>query len=100
MASGGGDVVAITRVIAAQRPIRALNDALGALNDPIERRPQHLIERMVEGGAARGLDRRRRSIGLHRTAESGEATVGAGYDFAVENHFAAIVGAAERVLTA
>ena len=45
----GGDVVAIACIIAAQRPVGALDDPLGAFDDPVERRAQHLVERIVEG---------------------------------------------------
>ena len=37
MAGGGGDVVAVARIIAAQRPVGALDDPLGAFDDPVER---------------------------------------------------------------
>ena len=44
----GGDVVAVARIFAAQRPIGALDDPLGAFDDSVERRAQHFVERMVE----------------------------------------------------
>ena len=56
VAGGGRDVVAVARIIAAQRAVGALDDPLGAFDDPVERRAQHLVERMVErrrSGAAR-----------------------------------------------
>ena len=48
MAGRGGDVVAVARIIAAQRPVGALDDPLGAFDDAVERRAQHFVERMVE----------------------------------------------------
>ena len=61
---GGRDVVAIARIVAAQRPVGALDDPLGAFDDPVERRAQRFVERMVEAAvrAGRGRRRRRRSI--------------------------------------
>ena len=61
MPGGGRDVVAVARIIAAQRPVGALDDALGALDDPVERRAQDFVERVVEiaGPRSPGLDRRR-----------------------------------------
>ena len=50
MPRGGCDVVAVARIIAAERPVGALDDALGAFDDPVERRAQHLVERVVECG--------------------------------------------------
>ena len=54
VAGGGGDVVAVARIVAAQRPVGALDDPLGAFDDPVERRAQHLVERMVERRGPRG----------------------------------------------
>ena len=48
MAGRGGDVVAVACIIAAQRPVGALDDPLGAFDDTVERRAQHFVERMVE----------------------------------------------------
>ena len=48
MPGGGGDVAAVARIIAAQRPIGALDDALGAFDDAVERRAQDFVERIVE----------------------------------------------------
>ena len=98
MARGGGDVVAVARIIAAQRPIGALDDALGAFDDPVERRTQHFVERVIEGRRARGGGGRRAPFDLHRAAKAREAAVGAGHDFAAEHDFAAFVGAAARML--
>ena len=50
MPSGGCDVAAVARIIAPERPIGALDDAFGAFDDPIQRRAQHLVKRLVECG--------------------------------------------------
>src|SRR5260221_9023439 len=98
MARSGGDVVAIAGIVAAQRPVGALDDPLRAFDDAVERRAQNLVERIVEGGAARRFGHGR-SVGLHRTAEAGEAPLGTGYDFAIQHNFAAVISAAARMLT-
>ena len=45
---GGRDVGAVARIVAAQRPVGALDDPFGAFDDSVERRAQHFVERMVE----------------------------------------------------
>src|SRR4051794_28672610 len=35
---------------------------------------------------------------MHRTAEAGETAVGTGYNLTAQHHFAAVIGAAARVL--
>ena len=94
-----GDVVAIACIIAAQRPVGALDDPLGAFDDAVERRAQHFVQGMVERGDARRLSRRRRcAFELRGAAEAGEAPVGGGDDFAVQHQHPAVVRAAARAL--
>src|SRR4051794_997495 len=98
MAGGGGDIVAIAGIVAAQRSIGALNDTLGAFNDAIEWRAKHFIEGVIEGHAARSCRHGHCAVGLHRAAETGEATFGASDNFTAEDHFPTVVCAAARVL--
>ena len=85
MAGGGGDVVAVARIVAAQRPVGALDDPLGAFDDAVERRAQHFVERMVERSGR--ADRPRawpRRFGFGGAAEARETAVGGGHDFAAQ----------------
>ena len=86
MARGGRDVVAVARIVAAQRAVRPLDDPLGAFDDPVERRAKDLVERMVELAAARRRHSRRRcSIDRCTALEAGEAAVRRRDDFAAKD---------------
>ena len=65
---GGGYVVAIARIIAAQRAVGALDDPLGTFDDSIDRRAKHLVQCVVESGARERV--RRWCAGRSMSAES------------------------------
>ena len=81
------DIVAVARIVAAQRPVGAGDDPLGAFDDAVDRGAQQLVQRMIEG---RGSRARRMSgrilLAFGGAAEAREAAVGRSHDFALEHN--------------
>ena len=94
VAGGSRNIVAIARIIAAKRAVRTLDDALGAFDDVVQRRPKHLVERMIEGCAARLLIGRRDAVRLHGAAKARKTPVSSRHDLAVQDDRTVLVGAA------
>src|SRR5215212_848030 len=93
------DIAPVARIIAAQRPVSALDDPLRAFDDAVERRSQRFIQRIVESGSTL---RRGGSGGdllsLCCTAKARENPVGAGHDLAAKHNAAPFVAPAARAL--
>src|SRR6478672_13295240 len=98
MPRGSCNVVAIARIIAAERAVGALLDSLGAVDDSVERRAQHLVEGIVECGSGRGRLRTWPNFGLNRAPKSSETAVGASHDLAIEDYRLRVIGAAAGAL--
>src|SRR4051812_35599006 len=92
------DVVAVACIIAAQRPVGARDDALGTVDDAVDRGSKQLVERLVESSRRRRGGRRGVLPGLGTAAKTGEAPVSGRHHLSAEENKAAFLRAAARSL--